>query len=205
MNYRNVATLSAVAALALLPACGSSYRKTHLSPLSSGSSAFQESKGNITIRAKRFSRRETAELFEGRGKYLTDKRNGLVPVQVQIKNKSAQTVTVHAPRNAWTNTEDIYKRMEKNVAAITTASAAGGLLLGGLPAIAFGTGFGVTSTQYNEKMKQDIEDVTLSLNETVHAQNKGNKILFFKESDLGKSFKLSTAEGARKVDFTIVA
>lgn len=121
----NAILLTAVSGLLLfiLPACGPRYKKTNLKPLTTATATYEQTKNNVCLRAKKLSKKETNELFDGRGHYLFKKRGILpvkeyayCPVQFTIHNESNHQLSL-SPEDIALKQQDIeqiVKRLKFN-------------------------------------------------------------------------------------------
>lgn len=124
--------------LVLVPACGPRYRKKNLKPLTSINADYQETKNDVTLRAKALSASELVTLFNGRGNDIFEhSKKQIHAVQLSCLNQSDTVYTVDKKSIGipLIEIEKIYKKMAWSPAAQVTGVALGG----------FGLGIGITA------------------------------------------------------------
>lgn len=100
--------------LILVPACGPRYNKKKLKPLTSVNAAYQETKSDLTVRAKTLTSQETITLFNGRGTDLfAGSKNQIHAIQLSCLNQSDNVYTVDKKSIGipLLEIEKIYKKM----------------------------------------------------------------------------------------------
>ncbi|GMU18841.1 MAG: hypothetical protein AMXMBFR12_00330 [Candidatus Babeliales bacterium] len=75
-------------ALLVLPACVPSYQQKQLKHLQSNTNIFEETKDGVLLRVHPLNKKESNDLFDGRGYYLLRNKNPLQAIQITIFNKT---------------------------------------------------------------------------------------------------------------------
>lgn len=118
--------------LVLVPACGPRYKKRNLHPLTSVNADYQETKNELTVRAKSLTSQETNVLFNGRGTDLfNESKNQIHAIQLSCLNQSDKVYTVDKKSIGipLVEIEKLYKKMAWSPGAQVTAAALGGCAL----------------------------------------------------------------------------
>ncbi len=124
--------------LVLVPACGPRYNKKSLKPLTSVNADYQETKKDVTVRAKKMSSKEVLTLFNNRGNEIFENaKNQIHAVQLSCLNQSDTVYTIDKKSIGipLVQIDTLYKKMAWSPGAQVT-----GVVLGGV-----GLGIGVTA------------------------------------------------------------
>ncbi len=146
---------------------------------------------DVIVTVNTLSPSETKSLFHKRGRYLTKGNDGIIPLRVVIQNRTNSTVIAKPAMMAITNPDMVFRKIERNVAGISIASAVGGALLAGdLGALAFGGGFGISNAKKNDKMRNEIEHDSFWAPREIYPHSTLNKIMFVLKSDMQSTFSI---------------
>ena len=157
------------------------------SKLDFASASKKSTSNGVVFATQRLSDYQINALYGGQGKHLLKGKNPIVPVKVSLANNTSKPQVVKIGKAAVSDLNVIRKRIEKNVALITTASTVGGLLLAGpIGAIAFGAGFGTDNANKNKYMIKELEQEALFASEVIPAKSSMSKLVFVPRANLDK-------------------
>lgn len=155
----------------------------------------------IWVKVSPLPLKDAKALFLGRGRLLVKGPDALIPLRITVHNNGPESVTVSPVMMAVTDSEYLYKRIEKSVAGIATMSTVGGLLLAGpIGAAAFGSGFGIANAKKNDAMLRELNETILVQPEEVRANNALDKIMFIRKSDYSPEFSLSIGSESHSIN-----
>jgi len=155
---------------------------------------------DVSVKVHRMSLTETKALFRGRGRQLTKGSDAIVPLRVIVENNMEHAITVKPATMAITDSQVLYCKVKKNVAAITAGATLGGLLLTPFVAAALGAGFGISSTKKNEAILNEVtQDAFIESNE-VYPKSTLNKIMFVRKNNFQPVFTIPVGSRMFKVN-----
>lgn len=77
-----------------LPGCFPKYKSKALKPLTRETAQFKQTKDNITLAVKKYTKEEANSSFDGRGKGLYNKKNPIYALQCAVTNRSQTDVAL---------------------------------------------------------------------------------------------------------------
>lgn len=166
-------------------------KTNNLEDLESLESRINDNEHNISVKVYKMSQAEIKALFQGRGRHLIKGNDAIIPLRIIVENRTNHTVTVKPATMAITDSQIIYKKVEKNIAGISAAASIGGFLLAGpVGAAAFGSGFGISNANKNKEILSEISQDAFVDPKEVYPQSTLNKIMFIMKSDFQPIFSL---------------